>query len=209
MKWKRPRTMAEWVALVLDIVWYGFILALVVGGIVIAAQIAAKDFASFDIHIPIQFKPDTKVYHIASSELGVEDAQIDDAQGKLTFKNPGGVFGFALLAWSYLHVLMAAFIVYQLRAIFRSIAAKAPFHPSNAKRIRSIGLVVLGVQILGIFMNFGVMKHLKNTFEVSGLELHPQSSFNPGVVYLAMVLLVIAEVFRIGAELKAEQDLTI
>ena len=92
-------------------------------------------------------------------------------------------------------------IVDQLRRIFVTLTAGDPFHPQNVRRLRLIG-VMLAVLELGRYAAWG-MKPLMPA--VSGVDTH----FNLTAWFSVLVVFVLAEVFREGARLRREAELTI
>lgn len=102
----------------------------------------------------------------------------------------------------YLAGLVA--IVGRLRRIFATLTAGDPFRPENVTRLRFIGVVLAGLLLLGyvapaiIALLFPV--HLDDDFSLN---------FNPTSWFAVLVVFVLAEVFREGARLRGEAELTI
>ncbi|HEX7758006.1 MAG TPA: DUF2975 domain-containing protein [Caulobacteraceae bacterium] len=93
-------------------------------------------------------------------------------------------------------------IVGRLRRIFRTLIVGDPFHPDNVRRLRIIA-ATLGVLEIGR----NVASALSHMF------LPPGSHIGGGVSlttwFAVLVILVLAEVFREGARLRREAELTI
>ena len=93
-------------------------------------------------------------------------------------------------------------IVARLRQIFLTLTAGDPFHPDNVARLRVIGLVLAGLE-LGRYAVWA-----------AGAWLIPgQNRVEPSLSLTAwfsvLVVFVLAEVFREGARLRREAELTI
>jgi hypothetical protein len=92
-------------------------------------------------------------------------------------------------------------IVGVLRRIFATLTAGDPFHPENVARLRLIGLMLAGLE-LGRYAVWAL-----------GAWLPGASQREPGVGVTAwfsvLVVFVLAEVFREGARLRREAELTI
>jgi Protein of unknown function (DUF2975) len=93
-------------------------------------------------------------------------------------------------------------IVERLRRIFATLTAGDPFHPDNVRRLRAVGLM-LGVLELGRY-----------PVAALGAWLAPHApgaafGFNPTAWFAVLVVFVLAEVFREGARLRREAELTI
>jgi hypothetical protein len=96
-----------------------------------------------------------------------------------------------------------ALIVGRLRAIFRTLTEGDPFHPENTSRLRQIGLI-LAVVTGGVWLwQTWAARLSAGAMEPQGLgEL-----LTP--VFSVLVVFVLAEVFREGARLRREAELTI
>jgi hypothetical protein len=107
-----------------------------------------------------------------------------------------------LLLWFGLSIGGVLVIVDALRRIFVTLTAGDPFHPNNVRRLRLIG-VMLGALELGRYVVWGV-KPLLPTW-VRNVDAH----FNLTAWFSVLVVFVLAEVFREGARLRREAELTI
>lgn len=95
-------------------------------------------------------------------------------------------------------------ILSNLRKIFRTLTAGDPFHPDNVRRLRQIGLILASVTG-GVWLAQGlVASHVApGVMEPQGLS----DLLTP--VFSVLVVFVLAEVFREGARLRRESELTI
>jgi hypothetical protein len=93
--------------------------------------------------VPVSFRVDAATHPIRSSSLGVEDAQIQDARGRLRFPAPRGAFFFLNMLLVIVAFALTAWVLGQLRAVFRTVRDGRPFVEANATRIRRIALVIL------------------------------------------------------------------
>lgn len=96
-----------------------------------------------------------------------------------------------------------ALIVGRLRAIFRTLIQGDPFHPENISRLRQIGLI-LAVVTGGVWL-----------WQIWAARLAPGAMEPQGIgelltpIFSVLVVFVLAEVFREGARLRREAELTI
>lgn len=120
---------------------------------------------------------------------------------------PSGAFANWPLVTSVL--LAAAFymggvlvIVGRLRRIFATLTAGDPFHPDNVRRLRLIGTILAALE-LGRYAIWAVAAWL-----LPGTE---RAEPNIGLTawFSVLVVFVLAEVFREGARLRREAELTI
>ena len=93
-------------------------------------------------------------------------------------------------------------IVGSLRRIFTTLTAGDPFHPDNVARLRLIGLMLAGLE-LGRYAFWAVSAWL-----LPGIN-HVEPSLSPNAWFSVLVVFVLAEVFREGARLRREAELTI
>lgn len=93
-------------------------------------------------------------------------------------------------------------IVGCLRRIFTTLTAGDPFHPDNIRRLRLVGAMLAALELgryavwaIGAWMLPGVVK--------------AQPNFSLTAWFSVLVVFVLAEVFREGARLRREAELTI
>jgi hypothetical protein len=93
-------------------------------------------------------------------------------------------------------------IVERVRKIFATLTAGDPFHPDNVTRLRVIGLMLAGLELGRYAFRALAAWMLPGENELSeGFSLTPWFS--------VLVVFVLAEVFREGARLRREAELTI
>jgi hypothetical protein len=95
-------------------------------------------------------------------------------------------------------------ILRSLRRIFRTLTIGDPFHPQNVRRLRQIGLI-LAVVTGGVWaaQSFVAARLAPGVMEPQGIgEL-----LTP--IFSVLIVFVLAEVFREGAPLRRESELTI
>ena len=81
------------------------------------------------------------------------------------------------------------------------MTAGDPFHPDNVGRLRLIGLILAALE-LGRYAVWGISAWLPGVREV-------RPSFSLTAWFSVLVVFVLAEVFREGARLRREAELTI
>jgi hypothetical protein len=103
----------------------------------------------------------------------------------------------------------AMIIVWQLRKLFDSFCSGQPFAKENAKHLRVIWMTMIGIE-LARYLLLGLTGFLLVHFG-GPLAEHAQIklSLNLSTWASILILVVLAEVFREGARMKAEQELTI
>ena len=106
------------------------------------------------------------------------------------------------LAAAALYIGGILVIVGSLRKIFSTLTAGDPFHPDNVARLRLIGLMLAGLE-LGRYGFWAASAWL-----LTGVN-HQQPNLSLTSWFSVLVVFVLAEVFREGARLRREAELTI
>ncbi len=94
-------------------------------------------------------------------------------------------------------------IVSQLRRIFLTLTAGDCFHPDNVARLRLVGLILAGLEVGNMFARMG------GAWLMSGERLQFDRIPDLTGWFSVLVIFVLAEVFREGARLRSEAELTI
>ncbi len=108
-----------------------------------------------------------------------------------------GLFGFAV------YVGVVLFMVGRLRRIFSTLTAGDPFDPDNVRRLRQIGFALAALELVTYAIN------LVARWAFSDVLRSSRFPFNPTTWFAVLVVFVLAEVFREGARLRSEAELTV
>ncbi|HEY1425999.1 MAG TPA: DUF2975 domain-containing protein [Caulobacteraceae bacterium] len=114
---------------------------------------------------------------------------------------PPGPLAAVALALVELSLIGVLIIVQRLRRIFGAMTAGDPFHPDNVRRLRVIALVLALVEV--------------NSYLIEGFshlvlsERNQKFSLDLTGWFAVLVIVVLAEVFREGARLRRDAELTI
>ncbi|HZL00573.1 MAG TPA: DUF2975 domain-containing protein [Caulobacteraceae bacterium] len=137
----------------------------------------------------LSFKPELLGGHVTIDKWRIEGPWL-------------GPIAAATLAGADLYLAGAIVIVGRLRRIFQTLIAGDPFHPGNVRRLRVVGLA-LAVLELGRYAA-AALSHL-----VFHGRAHVDGAVNLTTWFAVLVIIVLAEVFREGARLRGEAELTI
>ena len=132
----------------------------------------------------------------------VNPGLLDDvslSSGQLAGRWPAVTGG---LAAASLYMAGVLVIVGSLRRIFMTLTAGDPFHPDNVRRLRLIG-IMLGALELGRYAVWALGAWM---LPGAGRE---QPNMSLTAWFSVLVVFVLAEVFREGARLRREAELTI
>ncbi|HRD47637.1 MAG TPA: DUF2975 domain-containing protein [Caulobacter sp.] len=175
-----PGSVSSFLKTVLDVVyWFTVAMAGLLGLAVVGGLLAM----SFVPQIPAEI----------ASRIDIDG---DITVGKiialgLTFSIYGALYIGALIA-----------ILSRLRKVFATLTAGDPFQPDNIPRLRLIGFVLAGMELARYALNTLLLAIAPGmSWELDG--------FNITVWFSVLVVFVLAEVFREGARLRREAELTI
>ncbi len=106
-------------------------------------------------------------------------------------------------------LVAALIVVSRLRRIFATLSAGDPFVPENAEHLRAIAIVIAAFEVarLGAGAIAAGLVHSAGGAAPSSAPI--QMEFNVLVWFAVLSLVVLSEVFREGARLRADQQLTI
>ncbi len=100
-------------------------------------------------------------------------------------------------------------IVYSLWKIVQSVRQKNPFTSTNGKRLRIIAFSMVGIELIRGLADLTKMLYLEPRLHFETILIRSDISISLHVIIAGLVILVIAEAFRIGAEITEEQELTV
>ncbi|RRB04148.1 DUF2975 domain-containing protein [Larkinella rosea] len=99
-----------------------------------------------------------------------------------------------------------------LRKIFRTVQIHSPFHPDNARRITTMGLLFLGQTLIELLLKTVLWSATRPYFQQIRLDYKDYLSVDitlDGPWLLGLILLALAQVYRRGIELQVENELTV
>jgi hypothetical protein len=171
-----PGSVSSLLKTILDVVYYGLIVLAVVLGL---AALAALLF---------QLGPDM-----------VKSIRIDGADSRVLTRPDILAAIFAAIG---IYVAGILIILNRLRKVFTTLTAGDPFHPDNVIRLRLVGGLLAGLEIMRYLVWAGGVA-LVPGIDPTGPSISLSGWFS------ILVVFVLAEVFREGARLRREAELTI
>jgi hypothetical protein len=194
--------------LILNLGWFGILAALALT-ICLAVASPFIDVSGGELSVPVSFRLDEQRFGVSSPALGVRNARINEATGTLTFV-PGDKRSLVAPMVALVCMLaVALWILGELRALFRTVRDGHPFVAANAARLRRIGWAMIAWQPVYALMVFGANRFAADTFVAGGLRFDTRFDMNGGAIVSGLIVLAIAEAFRIGTRLDEDQSLTI
>ncbi len=113
-----------------------------------------------------------------------------------------GAPGLVLLAAAFFYLGGVLVIISRLRRIFATLTAGDPFRPENVGRLQLAGAMLAALELSRY--PYALLSHWVGSGG-SGARF----GFNPTAWFAVLVVFVLAEVFREGARLRREAELTI
>lgn len=104
-------------------------------------------------------------------------------------------------------VVLGFFLLRHLRRVVDSVAHGDPFVPVNADRLNHMAWLVLAIQLLAVPMTL-----LAFWFDAAPFKPnvhHGSEGISIGALLLALVLFILARVFRIGTQMSEELKATV
>ena len=133
---------------------------------------------------------------------------MSEAGGILRFETDNWVYLFYGYLRQFLLALGLLYIFRLLRAVLQDILQGDPFSAPNSVRIRRLGYAVLLLTFL-----VPAIETMTASEILRGLQIQPALSlpslFDAGYILLSLLILVLAQVWSYGLELKRDQALTI
>jgi hypothetical protein len=212
MTMMEKRSMAAFLRGWLTLVWWlALVAALLIVAVLGAALVTGKQPIEL-MGVPIDFRLDPSVYDITprdAKDPSAAGGTIDDASGMLQISSWSRASLAAYLCIVLVYAAVILFVLQQLRRVFRSLAEGKPFSLENAARIRLIGLLFIFGEVAESVLEYAGQLYVGSAFVTEGLTIHPRLDLGLSAIFGGLVLLVIAEVFRLGARLQEDQDLTV
>jgi hypothetical protein len=107
----------------------------------------------------------------------------------------------ALAVVIYVGVLLI--IIFRLRQVFATLILGDPFRPENVGRLRIVGLALIALEVAGYIVRMALVWALPERGESVDFTINLSGWF------AILVVFVLAEVFREGARLRRDAELTI
>jgi hypothetical protein len=146
---------------------------------------------------------------ITTAEVkGIRAASVSEAGGTLRLETDNWVYLFYGYLRQFLLALGLLYIFRTLRAVLQDILQGDPFSADNSVRIRKLGYAVLLLAFLIPTIEYATANEILRGLQIQP-ALSPPSTFDAGNILLSLLILVLAQVWSYGLELKRDQALTI
>lgn len=209
MKALGKRSLSSFLAILVNVSWYGVAIGIVLMACLAGASLFAN-LRKLQMDLPVSFSVDQQILRSDLAPAG-EPARLQHvrARGSLTFPPPSGIFVATTAIALVVLFALALWVLGQLRAVFRTLREGRPFVPTNAARIRRVGYAVILGEIVRSALVFVANVYAMVHFSAPGLRFDARPDFSVLAVVHGLIILVIAEVFRAGTQLDEDQSLTV
>ena len=211
METYRPDPMVKTLGALVSFAYFATMVGM---GLVLAGAPAVKLLAadspkwSWGLEVPA---PVPDVPTTVRTSWGPAQLEVEDVRGKLRL--PIGMIPWPLFAILWLHVAAAGALMllslHHLRRIFQRVRDGAPFDAANARRLRWVGLSLLGLALLDAVAELVTSSVVRRGLPDAGGTLPIAMPLDGSLVFAALVLIALARIFRRGSDLEHDQSLVI
>ena len=194
----------------LRIIFYIFILGTTffMGKMLIGPILGVADYSS-GLSTPMEFSVSEQGTATFNSNQ-VVPVKIVGGRGVVQINRPvPNVLLIPFFILNFIFFGLILWIVYSLWKIVQSVRQKNPFTSTNGKRLRIIAFSMVGIELIRGLADLTKMLYLEPRLHFETILIRSDISISLRVIIAGLVILVIAEAFRIGAEITEEQELTV
>ena len=160
--------------------------------------------------VPTEVWPPEGVVHV---ESGIAIARVDP-WAYIRYQSASRWFVIVTAAVSFSQKACVLLMLLYLRRAFNNLSSGTPFPRDNIRCIRRAGLAILGMAAVDLIADAVGISFIHATTTVAGkstvipLEVW-LSDFPLGTILAGLAVVILAEVFRAGADLQDDQALTV
>lgn len=207
----RPDRVVRVLTTLVSIAYFGLMAAALAAlAIAPAARLVAGDNPNWEwgLNVPA-------VVHDSEATVrtGWGDGQlvVEEARGELILPIAGMPWRVVALLWTHAAVMsgLALLCLHHLRRIFQRVRDGAPFDVSNALHLRRLGVLLLLLALVSNAAEFATGLAIRGGLAETGISVARVPRLDLPVLFLALGLVALAEVFRHGAALEQEQSLVV
>lgn len=170
---------------------------------------------------PITNGKNLSSYALSAKSQSVGNLSIEVSEGVLSFTSTSAGYCVLKFADTAITLLLTLFILLLLRQVVGTLATQTPFCEANAKRLRMMAVLIMALTPHQLLQGFVYRLFVQNNILVedakfasfpfnsavdssntiwlsSGLDLQP--------LFIGLLLLAIAEVFKIGVHLRQDSE---
>ncbi len=202
-------SLASLVKALIDVAYYGLFLVLgLLCAVALWLAVTPERRGAVSLEIPVRFELDPASHPFSTADRAIESVSLAKAEGTLRVK---GAPASVATAWAPFVVAIISLatillVVGRLRAVFRTLKEQDPFASRNPARIRAIGILLVVGQLVGAVSAAWLAAGITKTISITGVVFQNTLSLNTWVLFAGVVLVMLAEVFRLGAQMKGDLE---
>ena len=139
----------------------------------------------------------------------IQYAFVDEAQGTLRLETNNWYLNFVTNLAKLVTAVGLAYVFYLLRSLLRAFEKGEIFSEANSQRMRRLGMAGLVLAFLRPLVDYVASYEILQQLSNLQPALSLPSPFQVEALFASLLILIIAQVWAYGLELKTEQDLTI
>ena len=216
---RTPRAVATGLAALFTVLWWWVLIASSLVGILVltwglnvGVQIGPDGEPDFvagsqaQMVLPVAFDLDASAAQVRSLD-GRNTGAVERASGLLRLATPDRPW--IAMAAAAAVMALALWILAELAALCRSVRDGQPFAPHNAGRIRRLALALVLGEVTRAVIVYTAHAYVAAHFAADHLRFTASPRIDTLAIVGALILLVLAEVFRTGTRLDEDQSLTV
>lgn len=172
---------------------------------------AGESYGSVSIPVLIGSgeEPEFDVNFTMDPHAEVHSAFVRKAEGMLYLETQSVWLIAMANASKFVVILGLAYIFYLVRNVVRAIESGTPFTQNASQNLRRLGYSVLILSLLGPVVEHLAAREIFNLLPEMTPKLSPGPTFDVGIFFIALMILLLAHVWSYGLELEREQALTV
>ncbi|HOJ58202.1 MAG TPA: DUF2975 domain-containing protein [Bacillota bacterium] len=194
MRYLGKKSVASWIHRVLGFLWYAF---WVIGILLAGWQLFTGIF------------PEKSLTNLPPASLQIQTPGLDIKFEGVTAAIVSQRFLWLTLFSTVVVFAVYLYVLYNLRRVFATLVAGNPFARENVSSIRRIGGAVITGAVVRSLVQTAFGLFFAQNVAIPGVDFTAKLTLDFVTLFLGFVILVLAEIFRMGSELKEEQDLTV
>lgn len=212
------RSVASLLKFMVDLVWYIAIAALSVAFVFFIWKLFLSGPAYEIHHWPIHLESSVESIGISPVGDGIELLELKIDEAEISFRTRGDWKPKVIqMANLIIEGCLLLLIVHNLRRIIGSIVNRNPFIQENVARFRKVALLFIGITVFEAIRGTLIAVYLRSRF-LTGNFNNPYNPLQLGVfgdfirsfewhlIFIALAMLVLGEVFRLGLEYKEDSQ---
>jgi hypothetical protein len=188
-----------------NIAWYLLLPIAIIGAIAIGIMIGTNNYLDWDV--PVVLKQVDNLPGIQPANALYKYAGVKQAEARLIIKAKPTPAMIAMVVVVFGCGMFLIFgVIHQLRKILSSLKAGTPFAYGNIRRLRLISLFIFLLAVLRLLAGLGNILLFRKQFPAAGEIYWPQAQLGLAPLIASLIVLILAEVFKQGYQLKTENE---